>query len=130
MGVFLLSLIYREGGLLLALGWNASRWGAIFGFMASSSGEQSALGVAYYLLRLAACVLPHMLVEATAYVLVAMAGVFVSQGLARYGLGSDRQIGVVGAALRLGLGGVVGLIAAAWLEARFAPFLVRLFFGP
>jgi hypothetical protein len=127
--VFLLALLYREGGLMLVLGWNASRWGAIFAYMALVAGTERVMPVAEYLAKTAIVVLPHLLLEALAYVLAAMSGVFLSRGLARYPLRSAIFADVlVWGVLRIAGVGLVFLIAAALVEAAWATALVgRLF---
>lgn len=125
---FAVAFVYRHGGMLLVLAWNASRWGVIFSYVARTAALDEGDSVASHLLRTLAAILPHLLFEAVAYVLVAMAGVFLSKALEKYPIGSApfRQVGrAVG---RLVAVGALTLAAAAALEAWVAPRLVAALF--
>lgn len=79
-----MGLLFRHGGALLAVAWNASVWGGVFGWLARSWHDHDgpSLIVAYG--RVMGAVLPHMAIEAVGYVLGGFAGVFLSKALARY----------------------------------------------
>ena len=126
----LFALAYRHGGLLLVLAWNASRWGVIFSYVArkgaSDEGAVAGLGV---LLRTAAGVLPHLALEALAYILAAMCGVFLSKALAKYEITSSAFAQVGMAVLRLLGIALLLLSAGAAVEAWLAPELIGWLFG-
>jgi len=112
---FLAALIYREGGILLVLGWNASLWGAVFPAMARRAAPGGAVHAVAELARLLPGILPHLLLESLAYVLVAMAGVFLSRGLLRHRAGSPELRRVLAASLSTaGLALLTLLAACAW----------------
>ena len=119
VGSFLFALVYQHAGMLLVLAWNASRWGVVFSFVASG-GE---------LLPTLAAILPHLVLEASAYVLAAMSGVFLSRGLRRHALGSDTFYQVGMAVLRILGVAVLLLCLAGGVEAFITPRLVELLFG-
>ncbi len=127
VGSFLFALAYQHAGMLLVLAWNASRWGVVFSYVAVMAGEGGA-NVPMYLLRTMGAILPHLALEAMAYVLAAMAGVFLSRGLRRHGIDSDafRQVGL--AVSRIALAGALLLCVAAAVEAWITPRLVALLF--
>ena len=77
-GVFLLSALYRTGGALLVLAWNASVWGSTFALIARM---QDTVGNA---LAVSGCVLPHVLLEAVGYVLMALCGLGTVRLFVRY----------------------------------------------
>jgi uncharacterized membrane protein SpoIIM required for sporulation len=67
---FILSLVYGAGSFLF-LSWNATTWGAIFGFYMKSN------------LALIVPVLPHLITETVAYLGAAIVGGIISKGLLR-----------------------------------------------
>ncbi len=125
---FLFALLYRHGGLLLVLAWNASVWGAVFPWVARTAPDAGAGGALGYLARTLVVIVPHLAPEALAYVLVATAGVFLSKTVARYEWGSPQFRQAGGASVRI-LGAGLGLLALASLvEAWAAPALIRILF--
>lgn len=69
---------------------------------------------------------PHMAMEGVAYVAAGIAGVFLSRGLERHALDSDRAVSIVRSVVAM-LGAAIVLVTlGAWWEATIAPFLVRL----
>ncbi|MFT7622689.1 MAG: hypothetical protein ACI9WU_001864 [Myxococcota bacterium] len=125
---FLFALIYRHGGMLLVLAWNASRWGVIFSYIAVRASDQDDVVVWSYLLRTMIAILPHLILEAVAYILAAMSGVFLSKALEKYDVGSVLFTAVVAAVIRLSVISGLILIVAATVEAELAPRLVALLF--
>jgi hypothetical protein len=125
---FLFSLLYRHGGMLLVLAWNASVWGVVFPYIARTAPDVAEGGAVVYFLKSFACIFPHLLLEASGYVLVAMAGVFLSKGLQKYEIGSPRfnQVGM--AVLRIVILAVAFLGVASVVEAWVAPALIHLLF--
>jgi hypothetical protein len=132
---FSFALIYRHAGMLLVLAWNASVWGTVFSYLSLVATENDAGAVAsafypaLYTGKTLVCILPHLVSEAVAYVLVAMAGIFTSLGLARHKIGSDSFMQVTRAILNIFLYSVAWLCAAAAVEAYGAPGLRQLVFG-
>ncbi len=127
LACFLFSLLYRHGGMLLVLAWNASVWGVVFPFIARTAPDRSA-GAATYFLKSFLSIFPHLLLEAIGYVLVAMAGVFLSKALQKYEVGSPRFNQVVVAVGKLaGLASLIVALAGV-VEAYVAPALIRLLF--
>lgn len=131
VGCFLFALVYRHAGMLLVLAWNASTWGVAFSWLALGAAGTDALAWGGYLARTLLCILPHLTLEAAAYVLVAMAGVFTSRGVAKHALDSPQLLQVATAVLQIiGLSAVL-LVAAAATEAWVAPALIEaVFAGP
>jgi uncharacterized membrane protein SpoIIM required for sporulation len=125
---FLFALLYRHGGLLLVLAWNASVWGAVFPWLARTAPDAGAGGTLVYLAKTLAAILPHLAPEAAAYVLVATAGVFLSKTVARYEWGEPRFKQAAGASARLLGLGLALLAGASLVEAFVTPALVALLF--
>jgi uncharacterized membrane protein SpoIIM required for sporulation len=132
---FSFALIYRHAGMLLVLSWNASVWGAVFSYLSLVATENdtgvvaSSVDPVLYASKTLVCILPHLVSEAVAYVLVAMAGVFTSLGIARHKIGSDSFMQVTRAILNIFLYSIAWLCLAAAVEAYGAPALRDLVFG-
>lgn len=116
---FLISTLYRHGGILLILAWNAARWGVVLGAVGRVELSAGGAGAAVAVLL----VLPHLLFEALAYVLAAMAGAFLGRGALRHKLNSPvfQQVGV--AVLILLLLSLLTLIMASAFESRLGGLL-------
>ena len=124
----LAAVLYRHGGMLLVLAWNASVWGVVFATIARTAPDAGAGGAVFYFLKAFLAIFPHLLLEAAAYVLIAMAGVFVSKAFQKYRLDSTDFRQVMGAAGRVGLISVGLLVAAGLCEALLAPALIGVLF--
>jgi len=121
---FVLALVYRGYGALLALSWNACVWGMVLTLLAHRGAQASRLSGLLYVPLSAAAVLPHLLLEVVGYVLGSLAGIFLSKALARYRL-DDPLVAEVSRVAMVLLGLALGLLgAAALLEARWAPFVL------
>jgi uncharacterized membrane protein YidH (DUF202 family) len=125
---FLLSLVFRQGGMLLVLAWNASIWGAVFPYLARTAPDSAEVGPFLYLAKTALCITPHLLLEALGYVLVAMGGVFLSRALERYELASAPFNRVALAVLAICAGGVTTILLASAVESTVAPALIGTLF--
>ena len=124
VGVIVLSLLYRAGGTLLVLGWNASVWGTAFAFFARLEwgGGLRALGG---WLRLSASVFPHILLEAVGYILMALAGLLLLRLIVRFGDPFLDRRSLAASVTMLVVFGVVSLVLAAAVETGLAPQLVK-----
>lgn len=113
----LFSLLYRAGGLVLVLGWNALHWSeSIFGYIFKTSQEVDYSTAAI----LAVVLLPHLIIEVLAYVLAGMGGVFLSSAITKYKLSSIEFQQVFRACAVLLLVSVLLLSVAVSLEIFFA----------
>ncbi len=113
MASFLISTLYQHGGILLVLAWNAARWGVVIGSLARA--EYNAEGLMGALV--VAAVLPHLLLEALAYVIAAMGGAFLGRGVLRHKIGTRAFESVGFAVLILLLTSTVVLVLASFLES-------------
>ena len=121
---FLFALLYRHGGLLLVLAWNASVWGAVFPWLARTAPDVGAGGSVLYLGKTLLAITPHLAPEAFSYVLVAISGVFLSKTVVRYEFGSPRFKQAAFASLRILAFALLLLTAASLIEALVAPRLI------
>ena len=121
---FAVAMPFRQGGVMLAVAWNASVWGATFGVLARGWSEGGGPDVLEAWLRVLAAISPHMAAEAFGYVLAGFAGVFLSKALLKHDLDSSPMLNVLKSAgwMLVIACGVVSL-AAIW-EALAAPRLV------
>lgn len=126
---FLFALIYQTGGIMLVLAWNASVWGVVFPTIARTAPDQGVHGVFSYFLKSMVCIGPHLALEAVAYVLAAMSGVFLSKALGKYRIRSAEFRQVSGAVIKVGLVGTGILVIASLVESLLAPAMVGLIFG-
>ncbi|MDP7112226.1 MAG: stage II sporulation protein M [Myxococcota bacterium] len=124
LGILILTLLYRNGGALLVLCWNASVWGAAFAYFARLQFGDGGAAIGGWL-ALSAAVFPHVLLEATGYVLMVLVGMFALRIIVRYrDPALDRASLLRGTTRLFGLGLVV-LIVAALVETVLAPGLVE-----
>src|SRR3990172_6449341 len=79
---FLLSLIAGNGAIIF-IAWNASVWGTIFGTLARTAAVQSAANVFIIFVLIILSVFPHTLLEGLSYMLSAISGTTLSDGLAK-----------------------------------------------
>ena len=114
---FFLSLIYGAGSVLFLV-WNASVWGAAFGFFvkqaSSAAGKNIAIGFAGSILPF----LPHMVTEALAYISAAIVGGIVSKAVLREKLFSRKFYHIITDALIFLAIGVALVLAAGFIEVR------------
>lgn len=77
----LLAVVYRAGGLVLILAWNALHWAeAIFSYIQQVRIEVGLSKAGLLFLA----ILPHLVLEALAYVIAGLAGVFISIAVCKY----------------------------------------------
>lgn len=127
--VFFISLIYRLGGVLLVIVWNASVWGSVFFYIIKSTCGTAQMNPIYYFLTTILCISPHLFTEALGYILCSMSGFFISKSLTKYEIGSDQFLRVSKASLAI-LGISLGFIVlSAYLESNLAPKLISIFLG-
>jgi len=126
---FIIALPFRRGGVMLAIAWNASVWGATFGVMAREWASAEGLRLISTWPRVMAAVVPHMTLEATAYVLAGLAGVFWSRGIERHDLTSESLGNVTKVVTVMMVIGAVLVALGAAVEAHIAPVLVALVSG-
>jgi len=80
--IFFTALLIGDGGLFLLI-WNASVWGTIFAIIAKTGSLFAGKNPLLYFLLIILTVLPHMLIEATSYIMGAAAGGILSKGFTK-----------------------------------------------
>jgi uncharacterized membrane protein SpoIIM required for sporulation len=125
IAVFILGFLYRSYGMLLSLAWNAGVWGVVFVWLARRGLGSAQESAGLYLLRALVAILPHMLLEALAYVLAGLAALFFSLAFSNHQVGDRhfrRRMRAVRSSLVLS---IVMLYVAAWLESHLPRFLLH-----
>ncbi|MFH1648954.1 MAG: stage II sporulation protein M [Candidatus Woesearchaeota archaeon] len=84
----ILSLVYGAGAMIF-LTWNASVWGAIFGYFAKQSAMIVGQNPIIYFFGLFLKVFPHTITEAGSYFFAVIAGAVISKAIIREEFGSD-----------------------------------------
>ena len=124
-----IAIPFRAGGVILAVAWNASVWGASFGVLAHTWTRDGGPPLAEAWLRVLGACAPHLLIEACAYVMAGMAGVFLGKGLLIHALDSDRMVSIAHTvSILLGLAVCLVGVGALW-EGFLTPVLVRVLSG-
>lgn len=123
---FVMAIPFRHGGIMLAVAWNASVWGATFGVLARRFGEGASLSIAEAYLRVMTACGFHMLIEAAAYTLAGLAGVFLSKGLLQHALDSAPLASIAESVGSMLLVAFALVLAGAIWEAHLTPILVQL----
>lgn len=120
---FLIGLLFRYVGTLIAVVYNAATWGVVFA-AALAGGFGAGKGGGFVEgLQLAAVAMPHILVEVVAYVAASMAGIFLSRALVRYRWTGERFRVVGNSVLRLIAIGAALVLVAAVLEGLWGRWL-------
>ena len=76
--IFLLSFLTGDGAIFL-ITWNASVWGTIFGVTARNAAVFEGISPLYYFGIIMLVVLPHLILEALAYIMGAISGGVISK---------------------------------------------------
>jgi hypothetical protein len=119
-----LAFLYRSYGAMLVLAWNACVWGFVFsaltmqGYRTDVLTDASSIAVAY------AAVLPHLILETMAYVLVSLSFLFGSKALGTYTVDDPRFRETMLAAGTLVGFGLLALFVAACCEAYLVPVVL------
>ena len=77
---FTISVVAGNGSILF-IAWNASVWGTIFGTLAKTTATQIQGSPAIIFLLIMLSVVPHMMIEILSYILAAVSGTMLSDGL-------------------------------------------------
>lgn len=126
---FVIAIPFRQGGVMLAVAWNASVWAAAFSSLAKNWSFNGGPGLLEAYTRIVAACVPHMAMEAASYCLAGLAGVFLSKALLKYSLESEELTSVMkSVGMMLGLAIFLVILGAAW-EGLLASWLVSLLTG-
>lgn len=116
--LLILTLVFRTHGALLVLGWNAAAWSGVLVLL--TIRVVPATDSARFVAAVAAALGPHIVLEASAYVVAALGAIFFSRGVALYPPADRRFMQVLRAAAALLMASVGLLVAAALVEHHWA----------
>ena len=120
-----LAFLYRSLGAMIALGWNASVWAIALVLFVGSGSQMDVHPVSYGLLVIIA-ILPHLVVEASAYLAGSLSAIFLSRGVTLYKVSDPRLKRVLIAVLVLASVSIGLLAVGAVLEHYYAPTMLTL----
>lgn len=116
--------LYRAGGLVVILGWNAVNWAeALFAYVSEIYHLSGVLPV----VLVGVSLLPHLLFELVAYVLAGMSGLFISKAFQKYSAHSQAFFRVSQACFVIMLTAVASLFLANCFEFYLAQRVFHLF---
>src|SRR3989338_3272546 len=110
---FFLSLVYGAGSILF-INWNASVWGAVFGFMSRQSIQAN--DIFYGISNILLPSFPHMFTEAVSYFFAAIVGGILSKAIIREKLFSRKFNHVLTDALLVMAIAAILIVVAAFIE--------------
>jgi hypothetical protein len=119
--VLCFGFVYRAYGGMLALAWNACVWASVLTLLVIRAQPAGGATLAI----LVAAVLPHLVLEAGSYVLIALASIFTSKALATYDFGDPRLWPPIRSSLTFVALAVLGLGVAALCESWLLPEWIR-----
>jgi len=119
-----LSAVYRAYGALLALEWNACIWALVLTFLVRRGMTGSSLPPALFVLMAAVAVLPHLILEAGAYIAGSLAAIFLSKGLMKYDPTDPVLRDVMRAVASLAAVAIIALLLGAVVEASLPRFVL------
>ena len=104
----------------MIIGWNTLNWGKSFSiYFEQISSDFDLIKASLIILIL----LPHLLLEATGYILAGLSGTFISKGVLKYSFQSSELKQVANACVLILLISLVILTSSAVIEIYFAQTL-------
>ena len=126
MSLAILAFFYRGYGALLTLGWNACVWGLTLTILFRQSFWLEGNHNPGSLLLGAVAILPHLVLEAGAYIVGVMGAIGMSKTLLWHRWKSKRFWLGIGKNLMVAFGAAVVLLLAALMEANWAPWMIKM----
>ncbi len=109
------SFIYGSGSIFIII-WNASVWGVVFGVIAREAATIANFNPFAYFFLTMIVVTPHLVAEASAYIMAAISGGIVSKAVIMEKIFSERFTKIIQDALVIFFIAVILLIIAAFIE--------------
>ncbi len=123
---FALSFVYRSYGAALVLCWNACAWGLVLAFLVRRGMVASHVHPAIFVAVSMLAVLPHLVLEASAYVTGALAAIFLSKAAFKYAPWEAVFRAVLRATSIMLAASVACVIAGAAVEATLPRWILAL----
>lgn len=111
------SSVFREGGAMLILAWNASVWALSYTFLSRTTIVLGAASLPETLVAVIGGITPHLVLEASAYTTAALVGIFAAKAIEKYHWRSPEFRRVGRAVLLMIVVGLVFLIIGAAAES-------------
>jgi len=124
---YLVALFFGTG-MIFIVTWNASIWGTIFGTIINNAAS-SGLNPLLFTLFLSMAILPHLIIEASAYYVSGISGGIISKAAETDGLRSRRFQIISKKSIMMFWGAMFLVAIGALVESQLAPWLVGVFFG-
>lgn len=107
---------------MMILAWNGLHWGRSFSNYFEHFSTNLSLPTGFLIVLL---LLPHLILEAVAYILAGLSGTFVSRGVTKYSVSSRELRQVTSAALMLLGASFVILTISVVVERYFVQSILR-----
>jgi len=117
------SFIYGSGAIFIII-WNASVWGVVFGVIARDASVITNYNPFAYFALTMIVVAPHLITEASAYIMAAISGGIVSKAVIMEKIFSERFTKVVQDALVIFVVAIGLLVVAAYVESNITHALL------
>lgn len=131
--VLFFALLYRAGGMLLIIAWNASVWGVTFSYIAHHSVLNDSMVSGMFkritiLVMIYFSVFLHLITESLGYILCAMTGLFISKASIKYFRVPNRFFSVTKASFLIFLLSFLLILVAAFIESNVTPQIINFLF--
>jgi len=120
----ILTAVYRAYGLILVLSWNACIWAVLLFYMFRHAWITSKISTIEFLARSLGAMLPHLMLEATAYILAALGALFWSRSSVLYKSDDPRYKSVLKASGTLLVLACIIVLLAGICETTLPPALL------
>ena len=121
--ISILAFIYRAYGAMLALSWNACVWAAALTILALRTAQIPGSNDLSQLLLAGSSLLPHLILEGFAYIMGALAAIYLSQAISKYPLRDPRFLSVGRACLFLILLAIITVVLGSAVESSLVPYV-------
>ncbi len=118
------SAVFRSGGALLILSWNASIWALSYAHISRLTVVMGGSSLTRIVTAVAIGITPHLVIEASAYITGTMAGIFVAKAFEKYRWRDRRFSRVIIASLTLAAAGFLLLFLGALVECRWPAWCI------
>ncbi len=123
--LIILAIAFRSHGALLVLGWNAAAWSGVLVLLILRAIPQTNLPPERFTTIASLALMPHIILEAAAYVVAALGAIFLSRGMVRYRPVEARFRRVLSAGATLVTTAVGLLVVAAVVEDYWASSILK-----
>jgi len=127
--VMMFSFFFQYFGAIFVLGLNASIWGVVLSLIIQNTISQNSFNPFLFFLCAFVSIIPHLLMEAGAYVLGSLSAIFISKAFIKYPVASNIFNRVIWASIKMALLAVIIIILSAIVETTIPSFFINHFFS-